>query len=305
MEDRDLLGELAPEVARLLERHRRMARPWYPHELVPWERAATTPPGSRSARLPAGVRSALTVNVLTEDNLPFYVTGLHDRFGDASPWSEWLRQWAAEEARHAMVLRDYLLVSGLVDPGALERDRMAHVLGAGVPRSPSVPAALVYLAAQELATRVAHHHTGEALDAALHDGCGRRIMSRVAADENLHFLLYRDLVGALVDLDPSAAVRAVDEQLRHFVMPGRGVPRFAAHAEAIAAAGIFTASTLLDEVLRPLAVQHWAVFELDGLSGEAERSRDRLAAFLDRLARVSGRLSPASAPGAAAPGARS
>jgi acyl-[acyl-carrier-protein] desaturase len=68
------------------------------------------------------------------------------------------------------------------------------------------------------------------------------------------------------------------------------VPGFAAHADAIAAAGIFTTTTLLDEVLRPLARRHWPVFELDGLSSEAERARDRLARFLDRLARVADRL---------------
>ena len=175
---------------RLLERHRRSSRPWFPHELVPWERARDTPPGSQTERIPAGVRSALVLNVLTEDNLPFYVTGLHERFGDSAPWWDWLRQWAAEEARHATVLRDYLLVTGVVDPAGLERDRMAHVLAASVPRSPSTVAALVYLAAQELATRVAHHRTGEALD----DAAGRRVMARVAADENLHFLFYRDLV---------------------------------------------------------------------------------------------------------------
>lgn len=301
MEDRDLLGELAPELERLLERHRRLAHPWFPHELVPWERAATAAPGSRRVRLPAGVRSALTLNVLTEDNLPFYLAGLRERFGEVSPWWDWLRQWTAEEARHATVLRDYVIVSGLVDPGSLEQDRMDHVLGAGVPRSPSVPAALVYLAAQELATRVAHRRTGEALD----DECGRRIMHRVAADENAHFLVYRDLVSALLRLDPSTAACAIDDQLRHFAMPGHGVPGFAAHAEAIAGAGIFSTATLLDEVLRPLAVRHWAIFELDGLSDVALRARDRLGAFLLRLARLTDRLSGAPVPADAGPGGRS
>ena len=38
MEDRELLSELGPTVAALLERHLASAKEWFPHELVPWDR---------------------------------------------------------------------------------------------------------------------------------------------------------------------------------------------------------------------------------------------------------------------------
>ena len=139
-----------------------------------------------------GVRSALFVNVLTEDNLPYYFHDIAITFGEEGPWGEWVRRWTAEEGRHSIVLRDYLTVSGHVDPVDLERARMIQVSGGMIPHPPSVVDGLVYVALQELATRVAHLNTGKAID----DPAGYVVMKRVAADENLHHLFYRDLVCA-------------------------------------------------------------------------------------------------------------
>ena len=51
-------------------------------------------------------------------------------------------------------------------------------------------------------------------------------MKRVAADENLHYLFYRDLVTAAIELDPSAMMIAIERQIRTFQMPGTGIPGF-------------------------------------------------------------------------------
>ena len=37
----DLVDALTPRVEQLFERHLTTTKPWLPHELVPWERAAT------------------------------------------------------------------------------------------------------------------------------------------------------------------------------------------------------------------------------------------------------------------------
>ena len=63
---------------------------------------------------------------------------------------------------------------------------------------------------------------------------GFEIMARVAADENLHFLFYRDLATAALEVDPSGMVLAIERQVRDFEMPGTGIPDFGAHANAIA-----------------------------------------------------------------------
>ena len=105
-----------------------------PHELIPWERAAESDAArargtpTRSP-LPAGVRSALVVNLLTEDNLPYYFETINRMFAN-EVWREWARRWTAEEMRHAIVIRDYITVTHAVDLEALEHARMHQVCGA-------------------------------------------------------------------------------------------------------------------------------------------------------------------------------
>src|SRR5579862_3285414 len=132
----DLVDELTPAMERLFDRHLGATKAWLPHELVPWERAADTDPrapwSDEHARLPFGVRSALVVNLLTEDNLPYYYETIHRVFARDS-WRKWARRWVAEEMRHSMVIRDYITVTHAVDLAALEVGRMQQVAGGAVP----------------------------------------------------------------------------------------------------------------------------------------------------------------------------
>ncbi len=281
--DHDLLRELAPTAEELLARHLRQAKEWFPHETTPWDRAAATDPGGpwdeSKTDLPAAVRSSLIVNVLTEDNLPYYLNDLDAIFGRDSAWGAWAGRWTAEEGRHAIAIRDYLVVSGAVDPVALERDRMVQMTAGEVPGARPALGALVYLTVQELATRIAHMNTGRLLD----DPAGYEVMKRVAADENLHHLFYRDAAAAALAIDPSRGVIEMEHEIRTFAMPGTGIPGFVEHARAIAGAGIYTFGIHHDQIVEPLVRRHWRVEELTGLSDEAERARDRLFRFLGRL----------------------
>jgi acyl-[acyl-carrier-protein] desaturase len=226
--------------------------------------------------------SALFVNLLTEDNLPHYFRTIDKHFGRSGPWGVWSRRWTAEEGRHAIVIRDYLMVSRAVDPVALERGRMLQVSTGAVPQPASLADGLVYASLQELATRIAHHNTGKLLN----DEAGRRIMARVAADENRHYLFYRDLTSAALQIDPSAIVSAIDRQVRHFAMPGTAIPDFAQHANRIAAAGVYDLAAHHDQILVPLVVQHWGVERLQGLKTAADQARERLLHHVDRVGRI-------------------
>jgi acyl-[acyl-carrier-protein] desaturase len=249
---------------------------------VPWAEATS----GASRELPDGVASALILNLLTEDNLPLYVAALYERLGDVSPWGAWIRRWTAEEMRHATVLRDYLTVTGAVDLVALEDARFEHVARGPVPTAPNALEALVYVALQELATRVAHANTGRALP----DRAGQVIMRRVAADEQLHHAFYRDAVAAALERHPDATVIAIEAQARHFTMPGVGMAGFEQHAQAIAAAGIYSLADLHRQVLSPVLLEQWRLAGLTGLSPEAESARRRTVAFLDRIGRLATRL---------------
>src|SRR5262245_46634610 len=123
--DGQLLEELEPIVAQRLDQHLAVAQDWLPHEYVPWSRGRdfTGADGEawsaeHSALAPA-VQAAFELNLLTEDNLPSYHREIAARFGRDGAWGTWVHRWTAEEGRHAMAIRDYLLVSRGVDPAAL------------------------------------------------------------------------------------------------------------------------------------------------------------------------------------------
>jgi acyl-[acyl-carrier-protein] desaturase len=290
MDESALYAELEPHAEELLERHLTTAREWFPHALVPWSRGrdfnedADWEPNDYP--FGAAARSALFVNLLTEDNLPHYFRTISGRLGGDRSWGTWVRRWTAEEGRHAIVIRDYLTVTRAVDPVALERARMTQVSNGVVPEPPTLADALVYASLQELATRIAHHNTGRLLS----DPAGRKIMTRVAADENLHHLFYRDLTNAALEIDPTTLVPAIDRQVRHFAMPGTGIPDFARHARTMADAGIYDFAAHHDQILVPVLLRHWRLDRLQGLKATADQARERLLRHIDRVGRVARRL---------------
>lgn len=276
------LADLESEAEVLLERHLAAHKEWHPHTLVPWSRGRDFEPGEEwdpdEFPLSEAVRSSLYVNLLTEDNLPHYFQTIRDLFrGDA--WTEWAGRWVAEEGRHSQVIRDWLLITRAIDPRALETARMLQVQTGEVPRPDLVIDGLVYVALQELATRLAHRNTGLLID----DPAGQQIMKRVATDENFHHLFYRDLCAAAMELDPSGFVLALERQVVEFNMPGTGIPEFTKHARVIAAAGIYDFEQHVEKILDPVIGSQWGIDDLADLSDDAKESRDRLHAHIARL----------------------
>jgi acyl-[acyl-carrier-protein] desaturase len=283
--DHALVEELAGPAASLFNRHLAASKQWYPFEDVPWDSAADFEEEAWNAQqypLSVGVQSAIIVNVLTEDNLPYYTHTLMSPIEAGHPLREWSRRWTAEEWRHSAAIRDWILATRAIDPYRLEDDRMVQMSKGQVPQSASVAEMIAYVSFQELATQVAHRNTGMALDKAKR---GKKIMSKVAGDEGLHHAFYRDLVLAALEIDPSTMVMAIQSELRNFKMPGTGIPGFEEHEVAIALAGIFGAQAFVDAVVKP-TLGYWRVFELEGLSPEAERAREKLGKNVAGLTRL-------------------
>jgi acyl-[acyl-carrier-protein] desaturase len=285
-----LLAELESEAERLLENHLESTKEWHPHTLVPWSRGRDFEPdyewSPEECDLPDAVRSALFVNLLTEDNLPYYFRDIERMFGKDGAWGEWVRRWTAEEGRHATVIRDYITITRAVDPVALERGRMVQMSGGQVPEPPSAVDGMIYVTLQELATRISHRNTG----ALIEDKAGYDIMRRVAMDENHHFLFYRDIAQAAIEIDPSQAVEAMARQIIGFAMPGEGIPDFGAHAKAIAAAGIYDLSAHYEQILEPIVLKYWDLPNLEGLTGEAEAAREKAMSYIAKSKRVADRI---------------
>ena len=276
MDDVTLLEELAPTAGELLDRHLSQSRVWYPHDHVPWDRVTRYGPSTEGRTdVPQALKSALFVNLLTEDNLPYYHLQIDRMFGVGEPWTVWAKRWTAEEGRHSIAIRDYITVSGLLDPVHLEEARMAQVSGGVVPTPPSAAEGFVYVALQELATRISHRNTGVLLRDDFDDNAGYEVLRRVAADENHHHLFYRDLVTAALEVDPSGTMLAIESMVSSFAMPGVGIVDFDFHAEEIARAGIYDFAVHHDAILEPVVLRHWGIEEITGLSDDAERARER------------------------------
>jgi acyl-[acyl-carrier-protein] desaturase len=279
-----LLSELEPVVAENLDRHLAVAKPWQPHDYVPWSDGRNfaflggsdwTP---EESRLDPVARTALVVNLLTEDNLPSYHREIATRFSRDGAWGSWVGQWTAEEGRHGIALRDYLVVTRAVDPVRLEELRMAHMT-AGYDSGDKTPLqALAYVSFQELATRVSHRNTGRCAG----DPVAEQLLARIAQDENLHMVFYRNLMAAAFEIAPDATMAAVRDEVVGFQMPGAGMPDFIRNSVVIAKAGIYDLRLHHDAVVTPV-LKFWNVFDRTDLGPAGEQARQELAEFMTAL----------------------
>jgi acyl-[acyl-carrier-protein] desaturase len=282
----DLLRELEPVVEENLERHLKVAKDWMPHEYVPWSEGrdfAGVLDGEAwetgQSRMSEVARTSLIVNLLTEDNLPSYHHEIATVFGRDGAWGTWVHRWTAEEGRHGMAIRDYLIVTRAVDPDALERARMTH-MGAGFESAnhDDLLRSLAYVSFQELATRISHRNTGKIT----RDPVCDQLLARIALDENLHMLFYRNLLAAALQVAPNQTMRAITEVVKSFEMPGSTIEDFTRKSVQIAMAGIYDLRLHHDDVLSPV-LRAWGVFDVEGLDAEGEKAREELATFLSGL----------------------
>jgi len=279
-----LLHELEPVVAANVDRHLGLAKSWEPHDYVPWSRGRDfaflggddwTPADSP---LDPVAQTALIVNLLTEDNLPSYHREIATRFGRDGAWGHWVGRWTAEEGRHAIAIRDYLVVTRAVDPVKLEALRMEHMTAGYDSGDKTMLQAVAYVSFQELATRVSHRNTGRAAG----DPLAEQLLARISTDENLHMVFYRNLVAAAFDLAPDETMQAVRDEVVGFQMPGAGMTDYLRNSVIIAKAGIYDLRLHHDEVVAPI-LKFWRVFERTDLGAAGEQAREELSAFMAGL----------------------
>jgi acyl-[acyl-carrier-protein] desaturase len=273
-EQLELVAAVEPEVRQLMAEHRERREHWYYHEVVPWEEGRSfvdEPWDPSQATVSPEVRTALVLNLLTEDNLPYYHIEIANRVPKGSALDEWNHLWTAEEGQHAIALRSYLLTSRNCDPKLLEDDRMA-TMEAGFESDYADPAALfVYTSAQELATRVSHRNAGKLAD----DETAFEVMRRIAADENHHFMFYRGVAKAMLEQAPEIMLDAMHRVLSTFQMPGTTIPGFVRRAVEIAKAGVYNLRIHHDRVLVPV-LRDWGVEQMTGLSVKAQELQEKV-----------------------------
>ncbi len=237
-QDLDLLRELEPVVEKNMNRHLGMHKPWNPHDYIPWSDGKNFyalggqdwQPGE--SQLTDVAQVAMVQNLMTEDNLPSYHREIAMSFGMDGAWGQWVNRWTAEENRHGIALRDYLLVTRAIDPIELEKLRLEVVNRGFSPGqnqqgdllSENLFDSIVYVTFQELATRVSHRNTGKACNETIAD----QLLAKISQDENLHMIFYRDVTEAGLEIAPNKAMHALHRVLRNFKMPGFTCRSFAA-----------------------------------------------------------------------------
>ena len=279
----DLLTEIVPDVERLYNRHLEAPRLWMPHEQIDWgkgENYGDHPWSESDYPLAEGVRSSIYVNLLTEDNLPYYTHSILAHAPKGHPILDWNHQWTMEENRHSMVMRDWVHISRCINPTLLEEGRRVQMKKAEVPEPETFADLICYVSFQERATQIAHRNTGAHLPK--DDKMGRNVLALVAGDETKHYLFYRDLAMAAFAIDPSSMMIAAAKQVTSFAMPGTGIPSFTRHAVRIAREGIYGLGQFLRDVLEPVLTV-WDVNHLANLSDEAERARTDLAGVVEKI----------------------
>ena len=283
----ELLTELQPAAEENVNRHISMAKEWHPHDYVPWDEGRNFAAMGgvdwdiEQSQLSEVARAAMITNLLTEDNLPSYHREIAENFSQDGAWGTWVGRWTAEENRHGIAMRDYLVLTRAVDPVALEQARMEHMTN-GFASPAAVDAgflpSVAYVTFQELATRVSHRNTGKACD----DEIANRMLQRIAADENLHMIFYRNMCGAALDLAPDQALDGIDLIVENFQMPGAGMPNFRRNGVLMAKHGIYDLRQHLEEVVWPV-LRKWRIFERDDFTSRGEQTRERLGLFLEKL----------------------
>ena len=290
--DLQLLHELEPVVERNLNRHLSMRKDWNPHDYIPWSDGKNYYAlggqdwHPEQSQLSEVAQVAMVQNLLTEDNLPSYHREIAMNFGMDGAWGQWVNRWTAEENRHGIALRDYLVVTRAVDPVVLEELRVEQVTRGFSPGqnqqgelfAESLFDSVTYVTFQELATRVSHRNTGKACNEPIAD----QLLQRVSADENLHMIFYRDVTDAGLDIAPNQAMKSLHRVLRNFKMPGYTVPEFRRKAVIIAVGGVYDPRIHLEDVVKPV-LKKWRIFEREDFTGEAAAMRDDLALLVEEI----------------------
>ena len=293
LSDLEMLRELEPIAEANVHRHLSVALAWHPHDYVPWDRGRNFAEmggvdwAPEQSQLSPVAKAAMITNLLTEDNLPSYHRQAAQNFSLDGAWATWVGRWTAEENRHAIAIRDYLVVTRGVDPVALEQARMKHMTRGfrataeeEAQHMPDFLLSVAYVTFQELATRISHRNTGKVCNDAIAD----RMLQRIAADENLHMIFYRNMCAAALDLAPDQAIEAIADVVENFRMPGQGMPDFRRNGVMMAKHGIYDLRQHLDEVVTP-NLRMWRIFERGDFTSVGEQRREQLAACLEDLRR--------------------
>jgi len=233
--------ELEPVVAENLTRYLATADEWYAHDYVPFDQGENFAfLGGRDwnpsqVTLPGEVVAALEVMLITKDNLSGYHRELVEHFILEDKWGRWLGRWTAEENLHAIAIRDYMVVTRNFDPAADEEVRVAHVMRGYRADTYNQIETLVFMALYERAHAVYLRN----LEAKITEPVLKRLVGRIAADEERHEEFFHNLVAYCLERYPDETIGAIARRSGGFGVVGGDILEYQDKLHAVADAGIF------------------------------------------------------------------
>ena len=276
----ELLYALEKAIPEIMEEHHAAAEAWNPHDWVPWDDGRNFAflggvdfDPDQPAPLPADAAAAVLALLLTKDNMPSYHRLMAQKASIFGAWQQVIGSWTAEDNRHSIALRDYLVVSRLVDPEVAENLRLHHITK-GKLQSPvsltdyQILDVMALLAVHELQC-VAFE---EKLLADSDNEVLTAIVSRILHDDRVQAKTFTNFLNAGVDANISELVTAVDKAISEMELIGADVDNFGdldLIAKYNADASAYVASTLVAD----LKLQ-----SLGGLSDKDEAARQRILA---------------------------
>ena len=286
----EVLKCLEKNVKEWMEFHLSKTKLWFSSDFLPSDEKMDDDRKSVSAKLKErakgikdSVRTALAVNLLTEEGLPHFHTLLTKYLGDKSFWTKWTNMWTAEEDRHGNVIRDYVRDSNIFNFKEIEMMQFNYVEAGFNPDWGMDPYKLfVYTTLQERATQVSHKNTGKAagMDEPLLNG----ILSSIAADEAKHYSFYRNVFKEILTLDPERALISAAAVIPAIDMPGVAMPNFREMADVVRRSGIYGPweyKSIVEEVIK-----FWEIELITGLNEAAAKAQEKILAIPQRLQKI-------------------
>ncbi|MGL4304769.1 MAG: acyl-ACP desaturase, partial [Mycobacteriaceae bacterium] len=225
--------------------------------------------------LPKAQVDALAIVLLTKDNLPAYHRELVHHFTLEGQWGQWIGRWTGEENQHAIVIRDYLMVTRNIDPVALEQTRMQHMVQGYRPLGFSGLETLVFAALHERALSVLLGQIRQVTA----DPILRNILDLVLGDEDLHFQFFSELVKFGLSRWPNGMMQAINARVHGCELVGASIVGYADRLQAVATSGIYGAQVHHKSVLK-YAVNQWDVFVRNDLDLVGRAAQAELSTFL-------------------------
>jgi len=242
--------ELEPVVADNLTRYLATADEWYAHDYVPFDEGRNfaflggEDWDPSQARLPREVVDALEVMLITKDNLSGYHRELVEHFILEDKWGRWLGRWTAEENLHAIAIREYMVVTRNFDPAADETVRVAHVMRGYRADTYTQIETLVFMALYERAHAVFMRN----LEAKITEPVLKRLVGRIANDEERHEEFFHNLVAHCLEQHPDQTIGAIVRRSAGLGVVGGDILEYSDKLRVIADAGIFDRDTALKVV---------------------------------------------------------